>query len=296
MDESNSTKLPIPITPENVKLIHAFRLTLSPQPDYKDHKAFSVWQTQVNELAEQDLFKRLNYVPSIHKMPRNFNLHLLLNIHVTSCYDEITEYLSRHPERFIQYEHASEEDVEERLQCACSQNITELYFITGHYGKILTGCDCITKNNFVEMTSLQYVRERDMSEAQRTREEEKKRIAKEKREEKKHIAKQEEERKQEEQRKELAQRVEAERIQKEKQKQENIEKSICNACLKPFRNQGKYELCYSCKPKCECGTILTNPKFKKCFECNQQMKKDICIGCKKFFDGKGKYKNCYDCN
>ena len=105
------------------------------------------------------------------------------------------------------------------------------------------------------------------------------------------------------------QELEEERIQKEQRMKEyqekrqkellrektNFENSICNECEQPFPNQGKYRICFPCRPKCECGNVK-DTRFDKCFTCSQQSKKDVCVGCKKLFDGKGKYDTCYYCN
>jgi len=84
-------------------------------------------------------------------------------------------------------------------------------------------------------------------------------------------------------------------VEKERQQKINFENSICNECEQPFQNQGKFLICFSCRPKCECGNVK-DTRFEKCFTCSQQSKKDVCIKCKKLFDGKEKYDTCYYCN
>jgi hypothetical protein len=98
----------------------------------------------------------------------------------------------------------------------------------------------------------------------------------------------------EERKQRLLEKLIREEEEVKQKKKYNLDNGICNKCGKHFQNKGIYELCFPCKPKCECGNVV-NPPFEKCFECNQQSKKDICISCKKVFDGKGKYKRCYSC-
>lgn len=297
--ESVHTVLPIKLTEENVKLIREFRETLPPRPDGREHLNLSRWQQSVLDNAEHQLFPTLDYVSSKYNQPRNFNLHLLLAMKDVNTYDEMTIELSKDQSRWIQKEHAKDD----LLQCCCSHPITICFVIKGLHGDILCGGDCIEKNNFItkeEINKLtREIKERDMTQSQRDEREEKKRIQKEKRI-------QEKERIKEETR---VKELEEERIQKEERLKEyqekrqkellrektNFENSICNECEQPFPNQGKYRICFPCRPKCECGNVK-DTRFDKCFTCSQESKKDVCIKCKKLFDGKGKYDTCYYCN
>lgn len=304
--EPEHTILPIKLTEDNLKLIRDFRDSLPPRPDGREHLKLSRWQQSVLDNAEHQLFPTLDYVSSKYNQPRNFNLHLLLAMKDVNTYDEMTIELSKDQSRWIQKEHAKDD----LLQCCCSHPITICFVIKGLHGDILCGGDCIEKNNFItkeEINKLtREIKERDMTQSQRDEREEKNRIQKEKRIQEKEKRIQEKERIKEEKR---TQELEEERIQKEERLKEyqekrqkellrektNFENSICNECEQPFPNQGKYSICFPCRPKCECGKVV-NPPFTKCFTCSQESKKDVCIKCKKLFDGKGKYDKCYYCN
>jgi hypothetical protein len=291
------TALPIEFTEQNIRRVQEFKKTLRPRPSQKheDHMNLSTWQQEVNELAEIHLFHQLDYVPCKFKNPLYFNLHLLLIADpMASSYKDIELSLnisnSKHyPEQILFAE-------DDRLQCCCQKPITLCFMMVSPIDHMLCGCDCIEKNNFMPKKDAskasRELKERDMTQEQRDAKEEKKRIQKEKK-----MKKKEEERIQKEEQ-ERIQKEEEERIQKEEErikKENNFKKSICNECNQPFKNQGKYEICFPCRPKCECGRIV-KPPFTKCYECNQQQKKDVCMECKKPFDGKGKYKKCYACN
>ena len=293
--ETGHTVLPIKLSEENLKLIRKFRESLLPRPDGTQHLNLSIWQQSILEHAEYELFPKLDYVSSKYNQPRNFNLHLLLAMKDVTTYDEMNIELSKDQSRWIQKEHAGDDN----LRCCCSHPITICFVIKGFHGDILCGGDCIEKNNFItkeEINKLtREIKERDMTQSQRDEREEKKRLQKEKRiqeKEKKRTQELEEERIQKEQRLKEYQEKRQRELLREKT---NFENSICNECEQPFQNQDKYRICFPCRPKCECGNVL-NPPFTKCYTCNQQSKKDVCIGCKKLFDGKEKYDKCYSCN
>jgi len=323
------TILPIPLHEKNKELILKFRETLDPRPDGMVHLELSRWQQGVINAAETSLFPSLDYQGAIYNNPRNFNLHLLLALmsETTESYADINIEISKDKSRKDQRAHAEDD----RLQCCCSKPITCCFIINGPYGEMLVGSECIGKNNFKsrqEMNKLKReIEDRDMTPQQREEKEEKKRINKEKQKEKREAErKKKEEEKARKQKEERDRYLEECRMREEERKQRLVEKlireaeimklhvekvlreeeevkqkkkynldnGICNKCGKHFQNKGIYELCFPCKPKCECGNVV-NPPFEKCFECNQQSKKDICISCKKVFDGKGKYKRCYSC-
>ena len=300
--EIEHTVLPIKLTEENVKLIREFRESLLPRPDGTEHLNLSRWQQSTLEQAEYELFPKLDYVSSKYNQPRNFNLHLLLAMKDVTTYDEMTIELSKDQSRWNQKEHAEADN----LRCCCSHPITICFVIKGLHGDILCGGDCIEKNNFITKEEhsrfARELKERDMTQEQRNNREEKKQVQKEKRI-------QEKERMKEEIRNKELEKLEENRIKSERQFREyqekrqkellreetNFEHSICNECEQPFQNQGKYRICFPCRPKCECGNIK-DTRFDKCFTCSQQSKKDVCIKCKKLFDGKKKYDTCYYCN
>jgi hypothetical protein len=296
--EIEHTVLPIKLTEENVKLIREFRESLPPRPDGRDHLNLSRWQQSVLENADSQLFPTLDYVSSPHNQPRNFNLHLLLAMKDVNTYDEMTIELSKDQSRWIQKEHAKDDN----LRCCCNHPITICFVIKGFHGDILCGGDCIEKNNFItkeEINKLtREIKERDMTQSQRDEREEKKRIKKEKRIQEKQEKQEECNKKLEENR--IKSEQEFREYQEKRQKEilrekTNFENSICNECEQPFQNQGKYLICFPCRPKCECGNVK-DTRFDKCFTCSQQSKKDVCIKCKKLFDGKEKYDTCYYCN
>jgi hypothetical protein len=300
--EIEKTFLPIQWSEKNLKLIRSFDDSLTSRPEPSNHKGLSIWQQKVIEQAEIELFPMLDYVSSIFKQPLYFNLHLLLIMPYATSYDEITVNVSKDHSICIAREYATED----ALRCCCSHPITACFIINGQTGYMLCGSECISKNNFVEKKMIhklkREIKERDMTPEQRVKVEEKIRV-KQKIKEEKRIQKKEEKRLQiEEEEKRLEDsRIESiaadnkRRLQEIEQRKYNFENSICNTCQHPFNNQGKYNVCYPCKPKCVCGNVI-NPPFKLCFECNQKLKKDICVMCKKQFDGKGKYVKCYSCN
>lgn len=323
------TILPIPLHEKNKEFILNFRETLDPRPDGMNHLELSRWQQGVINAAETSLFPSLDYQGAIYNNPRNFNLHLLLALmsETTESYDDINIEILKDKSRKDQREHAEED----RLQCCCSKPITCCFIINGPYGEMLVGSECIGKNNFKSRQELyklkKEIEERDMTTQQREEKEEKKRINKEKQKQKRETErKKKEEEKTQKHKEEQNRYLEEYRMREEERKQRliekriredecmkrhvekvlreeeevfqkkkyNLENGICNKCGKHFPNQGKYELCFPCKPKCECGNVLSG-NFAKCFTCNNQSKKDTCISCKKPFDGKGKFKQCYPC-
>ena len=289
------TILPIKLSEDNLKLIRDFRDSLPPRPDGTQHLNLSRWQQSVLEQAENELFPTLDYVSSKFNQPRNFNLHLLLAMKDVTTYDEMTIELSKDQSRWNQKEHAKDDN----LRCCCSHPITICFVIKGLHGDILCGGDCIEKNNFIakeEINKLtRELKERDMTQEQRNKRDEKKRLQKEKR-----IQEKEEARNKELEENRIKSENEIREYQEKRQRELlrekiNFENSICNECEQPFQNQGKYRICFPCRPKCECGNVK-DTRFEKCFTCSQQSKKDVCIKCKKLFDGKGKYDKCYYCN
>lgn len=289
------TILPIKLSEDNLKLIRDFRDSLPPRPDGKQHLNLSRWQQSVLEQAENELFPTLDYVSSKFNQPRNFNLHLLLAMKDVTTYNEMTIELSKDQSRWNHKEHAKGDD----LRCCCSHPITICFVIKGLHGDILCGGDCIEKNNFIakeEINKLtRELKERDMTQEQRNKRDEKKRLQKEKR-----IQEKEEARNKALEENRIKYENEIREYQEKRQRELlrekiNFENSICNECEQPFQNQGKYRICFPCRPKCECGNVK-DTRFEKCFTCGQQSKKDVCIKCKKLFDGKGKYDKCYYCN
>jgi len=297
------TVLPIPLHEKNRRLIHTFRETLSVRPDSGNHLEFSRWQQSVNEDAEQDLLKELDF-KNVPRLPLYFNLHLLLSMlsETIQCYEDINIEISKDKSRWYPRHHAQSDG----LKCCCSHPISVCFIATGKHGDMLIGSECIEKNNFTsqDMRKLKHeITERDMTPEQKEEREAKKRLNKEKREREKAEKEEEERQRQEEEyrmrEEERKQRhvdklilAKKESIQK---KEYNLENCICNKCGKHFQNKGIYEFCFQCTPKCECGNVISGT-FVKCFTCNNKTKKDICISCKKPFDGKGKFEKCYPCH
>jgi len=289
------TVLPIPLHEKNRKLIQTFRETLNGRPDSRNHLELSIWQQSVNEDAEQDLLKELDFKNG-PRLPLYFNLHLLLSMlsDTIQCYEDINIEISKDKSRWYPRAHAQSD----RLKCCCSHPISVCFIATGEHGDMLIGSECIEKTNFTSqnMRKLKHeITERDMTPEQKEEREAKKQLNKEKRErEKAEKAEEEEEeyRMREEERKQRhVEKVLREKEEATRKKKYNLENCICNKCGKHFPNQGKYELCFPCKPKCECGNVITG-NFAKCFTCNNP---DICISCKNIFNGKGKFKQCYPC-
>jgi hypothetical protein len=223
----------------------------------------NMWFEDTRYKMDNELIPIIDYVPSA-KMPLYYNLFIIGGYRTT-------DYASIH----LPLDHISwdiEWDAAEDTKCCCSHHIQTVYWIKAPYLPIITGCDCIKKHKLIPPEELRILRKRKKDTAK---------ILKIKED----IAK-----------KRLVQALkerflEDEKKRVEKEKQFRIENKLCVQCEKP----SKFETCWDCAPKCECGKVA-KPPFLKCYECNQKTKKDICIDCKCPFDGKNTYKKCYSCN
>jgi len=252
-------------TPENLQRIKEFYSTLEECPKYLFQ--LNQWMQYVRKEMDKNLFPFIAY-NECSKKQLYFNGFVLLAFQVPYDFIDIKTF-------------GYMDQTTAQIKCCCSHWIHDLFWMKGPYFRFITGCVCIQKTKLIPPKELQKLKRNYIEDFRPFYDN-------------------------------IIDVLKAKEINKQKQKnifiiiltrmvlahlkkyQENmiqyrLENKLCIDC----GVNCMYKKCWRCAKKCECGKVIQNENYEKCFNCSNI---DICIVCKKLFNGKGEYEKCYTCN